>query len=90
MFGGRCALAFMTYCTAYLVKGVGFDIWMDPVRLRDIRHFGIVNTQMTSHAAIDDLKFRSPRLLHLQRSGKQLLLECRIAFQVSLGKLRRP
>src|SRR5215471_20882886 len=79
----RRPLAFMAYCTAYLVKSVGFDIWMYPIGLWNIRHFWVVDPHVTSRAAIGEPQLRIPNLLDLQRFGKQFLLESRITFEIS-------
>src|SRR5262249_8854559 len=86
----RRPLAFMAYCTAYLVKSVRFDIWMCSIGLWNIRHFWVVDTHVTSHTTICNPKLSIPSLLHLQRFSKQLLLESRITFEISVCKLRRP
>src|SRR5215475_11748948 len=86
----RAPLALMAYCTAYLVKSMGLDIWMYSIGLWRVRHFRVVDTQVARHAAIRNPKFRIPDLPHLQRFRKQLLLDCRITFEISICKLRRP
>src|SRR4029450_7984827 len=86
----RRSLAFVAYCTAYMVKRVGFDIWMYPIGLWHIRHFWVVDTHVTRHAAIRNPKLRIPDLPHLQRFRKQFLLESRITFEISICQLRCP
>ena len=100
MLCGCRPLAFMAYSTAHLLKIVRLDIWMCSIGWWNVRHFWVVDTHVTSHAAIRNPKLSIPRLLNLQRFSKQLLLESleislcllesRITLEISLCELRRP